>query len=559
MPPPCACICCPRSSTQASPGLIRSLFFCAAANVAAQITSNTHLADTNTLDSQQQSELRQLCILLPQPDGTMVRSTLPVPRLHKSASTQRKPVAAIRIPDLKNRTRHRLTFSHHKLQRPTTILRDRKQSHRPMLHRHLNRKPAPHLPMKNSQRPQLRSTIRNRNMTRPIMAHQHNIILKIRRIILSKRATSAKAIQNLHRLNILDLKLASNRNPASSQQTIPNNDRTDRVLVLRNSNAFVVVRQRSKPMLLHQSIHRNRSPRSTLQLSLRAIRLHIERLPHHRNASRNLLTRNLAPQRRELIDLHNLHMRPKHRALQRQIAIDIQHPAVVMSHHAHSVVLHRMRNPRSSKPILNLNPSLITLIQHSSHLMEWNPAAPKHISYLRNRTSLAMRQPLPGHLRPVLHPVERRIVDSSLSRQVQQNHRNLSPSHHRQHSGRKRISSNMQEDKVNIALPERMSRSHRLFRRIDHAQVNDLSIPRPQPLRNPAVIPFKPLPQPRKLAPICLKPNAEQPDAMAAVHVSWNTICRHGLSLSPYRLTRPSRLAANHFAITGKDGWSDKI
>ena len=237
-----------------------------------------------------------------------------------------------------------------------------------MLHRHLNGQPATHLPMKNSQRPQLGPPIRNRNMTRPIMPHQNNIILKIRRIILSKRATSAKAIQYLHRLHILDLKLTSNRNPASSQQTIPHNDRADRVLILRNSNALVVVGQRPKPILLHQSIHRNRSPRSPLQFSLRTISLHIERLAHHRNTRCNLLTRDLAPQRRELINLHNLHMRPKHRALQRQIAIDIQHSAVVMAHHAHPVMLHRMRNPRSSKPILNLNPGLIALIQASQSL-----------------------------------------------------------------------------------------------------------------------------------------------------------------------------------------------
>ena len=216
-----------------------------------------------------------------------------------------------------------------------------------------------------------------------------------------------------------------------------------------------------------------------------------------------------------------------------------------MAHHAHPVMLHRMRNPRSSQPILNLNPSLITLIQHPSHLMERNPATPKHIGYLWNRTSLAMRQPLSGHPRPILHRVERRIVDSSLRRKVQQDHRNLSPPHHRQHSRRERISSNMQEDKVNIPLSERTSRSHRVLRRIDHAQVYDLSAGRPQTLRNPAVIPFKPLPQPRKLLPIRLKPNAEQPDPMVAVHVSWNTICRHSRSLSPSRLTCPSHLTAN--------------
>ncbi len=204
-----------------------------------------------------------------------------------------------------------------------------------------------------------------------------------------------------------------------------------------------------------------------------------------------------------------------------------------MSHHAHAVVFHLVRHLRRRDPLRNLPPRSIAVLHHPRHLMKVDPTSPEHIRNFRHRASLAMSQPLPGHRRPVLHLVERLIINRGQRRQVQQDHRHLRPPHHRQHSRRQRIRRHMQKNQINIPLPKRMSGRHTLLSRIHHPQVQHLS-PKPRELPlNRAVVPLQPLPQAAELSPVRFQANAEQANPMPLAHTRPCALCFHTQNLMP--------------------------
>ena len=51
----------------------------------------------------------------------------------------------------------------------------------------------------------------------------------------------AKEIHDLHGLDVLDLKFASNRDATGREQRVPKDDGTDRVLILCNADPHVVI------------------------------------------------------------------------------------------------------------------------------------------------------------------------------------------------------------------------------------------------------------------------------------------------------------------------------
>jgi hypothetical protein len=100
------------------------------------------LADAYYLYPQQLTQLLQFLRHMPHAHRAVVRRSLLIPSLKKSARANRKPIPAVRIPNLKNRPRLRDPFGNQQFKRSSPILRPRlhhrEQRHRPILHAHLN-------------------------------------------------------------------------------------------------------------------------------------------------------------------------------------------------------------------------------------------------------------------------------------------------------------------------------------------------------------------------------------------------------------------------------------
>lgn len=72
--------------------------------------------DPDTLNAGQCPQLFQFARNMSHSDRAVVRGGVPIPFVHKIAHPYGKPVAAVRVADLKNRTRNRFTFRHQQFQ-----------------------------------------------------------------------------------------------------------------------------------------------------------------------------------------------------------------------------------------------------------------------------------------------------------------------------------------------------------------------------------------------------------------------------------------------------------
>ena len=162
----------------------------------------------------------------------------------------------------------------------------------------------------------------------------------------------------------------------------------------------------------------------------------------------------LITQRGQFVHLQDLDMPAEVSALLGEIAVDVQHAVVVVAHHAETVVLHHMGDPRGVEPLVNLPPGDRVVFDGAGHLIERHPAAIENVRDFRHRTRLAIGKPMAGHLRAVVHLIKRRVIDRRFGCQVQNDHRHLRPSHHRQHRARQGISRDVQKNQIDIGPAE---------------------------------------------------------------------------------------------------------
>src|SRR5580704_10261136 len=171
----------------------------------------------------------------------MMCGSLAVPVVQKSSCAERKTIPAVRISEFKDWARNGFSVGTQELQLSLRRLYDGKQCDRTVPHRHLNRQTATDFAMVKLQRPHLCLAFGDRNMSRAVVPHQKHILLIICGVIFCEGAADTKRIQDLHSLNILDFILPSNGYPATGQETGSEDDGTDHFLVLRVSNALIVV------------------------------------------------------------------------------------------------------------------------------------------------------------------------------------------------------------------------------------------------------------------------------------------------------------------------------
>ncbi len=207
-----------------------------------------------------------------------------------------------------------------------------------MLHAHLHREPAAHFAVIHGERPHLGLAFGNRNVSRPIVPHQHVVHLQVQHVIFGERSPRAEAIHDLHREHVLHLVLASHRNPARRKQRCPQNDGTHGVFICRYSASHVVVSQRLQIVRRDKPIQRHRCARRTHQFVLSAVGLHVEMPAEVIDARGNLVGAHAVAQPAQFVYLKMLDVAAECNRHLRHIGLDIEHAAVVVAHQSHPVI-----------------------------------------------------------------------------------------------------------------------------------------------------------------------------------------------------------------------------
>ena len=184
-------------------------------------------------------------------------------------------------------------------------------------------------------------------------------------------------------------------------------------------------------MIFNKAFERDGGNGGAFQFLSRAIGLNVERIEERRDTFFHFMRGDGLTQCRELIDFDHFHVAAEGRALLREIGVDVEHAAVVVTHQAEAVVLHDIDSVRSLDPFIHFSPGEGVIVEGSGDLMEWNARSREYVCDFRNGTSAAPSQPLAGHMLPVAHFIEGAVVDSSTGGEVEDDDRYFCPADNR--------------------------------------------------------------------------------------------------------------------------------
>ena len=199
--------------------------------------------------------------------------------------------------------------------------------------------------------------------------------------------------------------------------------------------------------------------------------------------------------------------------MQREVGVNVEHAAVVVAHHAQTVVLHGVRHPRRVEPFADFAPRGIVILNHAGDLEERNLAAAENVGDFRNGACLAPCQPLAGHPAAILHGVEGGVIDGLSRGEIQDDDGHFGPAHHGEHGGRQGVSGDVQEEQVDVGPAEGVAGLQGFFRGIDHAEVDDLDVRAPQAGGDALDVFIQAAQEPFELRPIGIEADGEQADA----------------------------------------------
>ena len=144
-----------------------------------------------------------------------------------------------------------------------------------------------------------------------------------------------------------------------------------------------------------------------------------------------------------------------------------------MAHHAQSIMLHHVGHTRGFDPLGNLVPADGVVVEHAGYLVKGDSRPIEDAGDLGHGTGGTVGQPLAGHLGPVAHAIELRVVDRRTGLKIEDDHRHSGPAHYRQHRRRQGVGRDMQEDQVNVRLAKGVAGLERPLRGVDQAKVDD--------------------------------------------------------------------------------------
>src|SRR5471032_1668499 len=125
-------------------------------------------------------------------------------------------------------------------------------------------------------------------------------------------------------------------------------------------------------MIGGQLIEGDAGTRGPTELFGRTISLDIERFAEIFHASGDLGVCYFFSKRGELIDFYNLGVTAEVSALLGEIAVDVEHAAVIVAHDSQAIVLHDVSDPGGIEPLVDLSPGDGVVVDHPGDLEKWD-------------------------------------------------------------------------------------------------------------------------------------------------------------------------------------------
>ena len=145
--------------------------------------------------------------------------------------------------------------------------------------------------------------------------------------------------------------------------------------------------------------------------------------------------------------------------------------------------------------------------------MKIDARAVENVGNLRHRAGRAEGQPVAGHARAVAQRVEACVVNRRLGREIEDDHRHLRASDHRQHGRGKRVGRDVQEDQVHVRAPELPPGLAGALGVVHQAEVDDLDARPRELLRHAGHVALQSFLEPGELRPVSVQADAEETDA----------------------------------------------
>ena len=198
--------------------------------------------------------------------------------------------------------------------------------------------------------------------------------------------------------------------------------------------------------------------------------------------------------------------------LLRHIAVNIQHPAVIMAEHSQPVAAHCRGHVRRLHPVPDFLPGG-RILEVTGDQMISDTRTIEDTGNFRRVARLAMFQPDAGHQAAISQRIEFRVIQLRHRLQIQHDDRNACLLHNRQHGGTQRVSGDVEKNQIHLFASKKRG-GFTSFRWIVHqARVGQVRSILPELAGNLALVTGQPAQQAGKLRPVSVKTDAEQSDA----------------------------------------------
>ena len=150
--------------------------------------------------------------LVPDAERDVVRRALRAPGVHeRGPGAMREADARVRVADPEGRAGDRLALGGEQLEPSVGGLREAEDRDRAEAHLELDREPGARLAVVELERAQHRPPVRDRDVARTVVAHEHELLVEVERVELGVRAARAEPVEEEHRDVGLQVALAGRR------------------------------------------------------------------------------------------------------------------------------------------------------------------------------------------------------------------------------------------------------------------------------------------------------------------------------------------------------------
>ena len=198
-------------------------------------------------------------------------------------------------------------------------------------------------------------------------------------------------------------------------------------------------------------------------------------------------------------------------ALLGQVAVNVEHAAVVVAEDAGPVLAHPGGDLGGVHPIADFLPGCF-VGEEAGHEVIGDTCPVEDAGDFRCGAGLAMLQPAGGHQAAVAELIELIIVKLRYGLEVEHHHRHARLLHHGQDGGRQRVSGDVEKNQLDLLAAEQGGGRSRFGGMVHQTRVHQVHAEAAQTRGNLSLITREPLAQAVELRPVSVEADAKKAD-----------------------------------------------